>query len=358
MKNKKTTGEVDNPMKKRVHVSECTDTDVLAEDITNSYNAFILPRGTIINQYIVQKLTELGIEHVFVASRNVNGKPSYIDYHVFEKRYENSIKEMKQLVLEVIRGKRIDYNVISKIARTVTSAFEEPEHIIKCLSKVQDIDDYTYYHCINVSFYAMLIGGWLNLAREDIKTLIHAALLHDMGKTRIPNELLNKRDKLSAQEFEEIKRHAIYGYELVRDNIEISEEIKDVILMHHEREDKSGYPLCTDGSNLSIYTKIVAVADVYDAMTSDRAYKKALTPFDAFEEFLTVCRGCLDIHIVNTFIYNISRCYAGSRVLLSTGQAGSIAYIPPHCIWKPIVDIGSDFLDLSREKDVSIASMA
>lgn len=345
-------------MRKRVHISECADTDVLAEDIINRYGAVILPSGTIVNEYIVQKLAEFGIQYILVSKRKKNDEPSYMSYHFFEKKYESSIEEMKHLMLDIIRGKKIDYSVISNVANSVVSACEEPEHVIKCLGKIRDADNYTYYHCVNVSFYAMLIGGWLNLAREDIKTVILAGLLHDLGKARIPNELLNKKGKLSVQEFEEIKRHAIYGYEMGKDNPEISEEIKDVILMHHEREDKSGYPLHAGADDLSIFTKIVAVADVYDAMTSNRSYKKALTPFEAFEEFITFCRGRMDMHIVNTLLHNLSRHYTGSRVMLNNGQTANIAYIPPQCIWKPILDTGSGFLDLSREKEVSIDSMA
>lgn len=345
-------------MKKRVHVSKCTDADILAEDIANRYGAIILPSGTIMNQYIVQKLTELGIEYVLVSGRKENDRLSYMNCHVFEKKYENSIKEIKHLVHGLITGKKVDYTVLSRVTNSVISACEEPEHVIKYLSKIRDTDDYTYYHCLNVSFYAMLIAGWLNLAREDIKTVIHAALLHDVGKARIPGELLNKKEKLSAKEFDEIKRHAIYGYELVKDNPQIPEEIKDVILMHHEREDKSGYPLRAGGNDLSIYTKIVAVADVYDAMTTKRAYREALTPFDAFEELLTICRVGLDIHVVNALLYNLPRYYNGSSVLLNNGQTGKIVYIPPQCVWRPIVNVGEDFLDLSREKEIYISSLA
>lgn len=345
-------------MKKRVHISECSDADVLAEDIVNSYGAFVLPSGTIMNSYIIQKLAEFGIEYILVFSKKESSKLSYMNYRIFEKKYEKSIEDMKHLVLELIKGKRINYTTISKITNSIISALTEPEHIIKCLLKIRNTDDYTYYHCVNVSFYSMMIAGCLNLSRDDIKTVIQAGLLHDLGKTKISNELLNKKEKLSVLEFEEIKRHTIYGYELVKDNPQISEDIKDVILMHHEREDKSGYPLHAGRDDLSIYTKIVAVADVYDAMTSNRSYKRALTPFDAFEEFLTVCGSSMDMNIVNTLLYNLSRYYTGSKVLLSNGQTGKIAYIPPHCIWKPIIDTDSGFLDLYREKEIFIASMA
>ena len=343
-------------MKRRVHISVCTDMDVLAEDILNSGGVLMLPCGTSINQYIIQKLADLGIEYVWVTSDTE--QLTYTNSLNFEKKYEKNIEALKHLVLDMIRGKKIDHTVMSNITDSVISSLEEPEHVIACLGKIRETDDYTYYHCVNVSFYSMLIAGWLNLSRDDIRTVLQAGLLHDVGKAKIPNELLNKKEKLSEQEFDLIKRHTIYGYEMVKNDPKICRYIKDVILMHHEREDRSGYPLQADGEELGLHTKIVAVADVYDAMTSQRPYKKALTPFEAFEEFMTVCRGRMDMHIVNTLLYNLSRYYTGSRVLLSNGQTGNIAYIPPHCIWKPIVDTELGFLDLSREKEVFVTSMA
>jgi len=342
--------------KRRVHISECMDDDVLAEDIINLNGMLVLSANTVFNQYIIQRLADYGIDYVWVSSIQKEDLP-YKNYHIFEKKYEKSIKEMKQLILDLIKGKKVDYAVIGNITKTILSAWEEPEHVIRCLGSIRDSDDYTYYHCVNVSFYSMLIAGWLNLAKDDVKTVIQAGLLHDIGKVKVPGKLLNKEGKLSGREFEEIKRHAIYGYELVKGTAELSEEVKDAILMHHEREDKSGYPLKAGGDDLSIYTKIIAVADVFDAMTSNRPYRKALTPFSAFDEFLTICAMRLDINIIKALIHNLSRYYMGSSVLLSNGQTANIAYVPPHCVCKPIVDTGSGFLDLSREKELSIVGM-
>ena len=162
---------------------------------------------------------------------------------------------------------------------------------------------------------------------------------------------------MTNEEFDEIKRHAIYGYEMVKTDKHLGEEIKEVILMHHEREDKSGYPLGVGGQDLSIYSKIVSVADVYDAMTSNRPYRKALTPFDAFNEFITISKNNLDVSIVNILTSRLSSYYTGSKVLLNNGEIGNIVYIPPHCIQKPVINVGKDFLDLSKEEDISIIKM-
>ncbi len=341
-------------MKKRVHISECTDADILAEDLTNSQGVLLLSCGTIVNDYIIGKLAELGIEYLLIADKMENKECSFADYHFFEKKYDNCVDVIKHLILELAKGKKIDYEVLNEVTDLVVSAGQEPEYIIKCLGKIRCADEYTYYHSVNTSLYTMMIASQLNLGREDIRNVIWAGLLHDLGKAKISNDLLNKQEKLTVADYEEIKRHVIYGYELIKDEDQIPDMIKEVILMHHEREDKSGYPFRISGDDLSIFTKIVAVADVFDAMTSNRVYKKALTPFDAFEEFSAVCIGRLDIHIINSLLSSLLKYYTGSRVLLSNGQYGNIAYIPPHCMWKPVIDTGLSFLDLSTVKEVTI----
>ncbi|NLM47232.1 MAG: HD-GYP domain-containing protein [Epulopiscium sp.] len=342
-------------MKKKVHISQCAELDILFEDIVSQYGTLILPKGAVINEYIIQKLKEFGIEYVYIFDRN--REKIFPDYESFEERFDENIDKIKYLMNEIIRGKKLDYNELNRITDDVIVAWDNPEYVMNYLKKIHDKDDYTYYHCINVSFYSALIASYLKLPKEEIKTVIQAALLHDLGKVKIPLELLNKKEKLTVEEFNEIKKHAVYGYEIVKNDDEILDAIKDVILMHHEREDKSGYPLGLSGEELSIYSKIVSVADVYDAMTSNRPYRKALTPFDAFNEFVNISRNNLDIRIVNILTSRLSSYYTGSQVLLNNGEVGRIVYIPPHCIQKPVVSIGKDFVDLSKEDNISIIKM-
>ncbi len=129
------------------------------------------------------------------------------------------------------------------------------------------------------------------------------------------------------------------------------------MLMHHERDDGSGYPMGLTRDNINNYAKIVAVADVYDAMTSNRPYKQAMTPFNAFEEFFAVCRSRLDMNIVDVFLANLAKYYVGCEVALSNGGTAKVAYVPPQCPWNPIINVNSGFIDLSIEKELIIVEM-
>jgi len=203
----------------------------------------------------------------------------------------------------------------------------------------------------------MLAGKWLNLDGDSIRTVIKAGLLHDIGKMKIPVEILNKKAQLSEEEFEEIKKHTLYGYNMAKETKRFSEEVCRAVLSHHERMDKSGYPFGIGCEKIDIFSKILAVADVYDAMTSDRVYKKRDTPFRVFEMFKTEGVKNFDPKIVNVFLNNVSVYYVGSKVFLNTGETGEIAYIPPQSITEPVIRIGQEYIDLAQDRSRSILCM-
>jgi putative nucleotidyltransferase with HDIG domain len=192
------------------------------------------------------------------------------------------------------------------------------------------------------------------LLNKDL--LFTAAVFHDIGKTKIPIEILNKKARLSDEEFEIIRKHALYGYEMIKSTGCIPNDVCKAVLLHHEHEDKSGYPFGFGGGQLGLYEKILAVADVYDAMTSDRVYKKRATPFEVFEMFKTVGIGIFDIDVLNVFLKNISTYYTGMKVLLSNGETGEIAYVPPHDITNPIVVVNANYIDPAQQ-NIKIISM-
>jgi putative nucleotidyltransferase with HDIG domain len=230
--------------------------------------------------------------------------------------------------------------------------------MVLCLNKVRSIDEYTYAHSLNVALLCSLLGSWLNLDESNIKRLTSCGLLHDIGKSKIPREILNKPEALTPAEFEEIKKHPTLGYKILEKNIAISKDVALGVLMHHEREDGSGYPLGLESSQISYYAKILAVVDVYDAMTSNRVYKKRQPPFDVLElyesEYLTKC----DTGIMLTFLKHISSYYVGNIVKLNDGTEGEIIYINQNRISKPLVRLSnSSVVDISMHPHLKIVEM-
>ncbi len=232
-----------------------------------------------------------------------------------DSKYEDESIAVKDVVIEQILnriclGRKIDIHKLDMICESLYSEIHKNSYVEKCLNDLRNADIYTYNHSLNVSFYAMLIGKWMGFSRTKIKEIATAGLLHDIGKIIIPYEVLNKKGRLDSKEFETIKMHTIYGYNIVKNMKGISEDICSAVLMHHEREDQSGYPLNLKSNQINIHTKIIAVADVYDAMTSERVYKKGVKPSEAFEMFRTEGLKTFDISIVHTFLNNLMPYYS------------------------------------------------
>ena len=222
---------------------------------------------------------------------------------------------------------------------------------------MKEKDQYTFTHSINVALYSMLIAKWLELSEKQITGVIQAGVLHDIGKTKIKPEILNKKGPLLPEEFEQIKQHPIYSYQIIKDIPQISKKTLAGVIMHHERENGTGYPLGVSGKHIPLYAKTIAVADVYDALTSERVYKKRVTPFETFREFEKIGYGEFDVKIMLTFLANIANFYIGSKVKMNTGEIGEIVFVPPYSISKPIVSCGGKYIDLAKDPSYAIEEM-
>ncbi len=237
------------------------------------------------------------------------------------------------------------------------SKVNENREIVSCISEMRAAGDYLYTHSINVALLSMLLGKWLKYDYLRLKSLVTSAFLHDIGKSRIPSEILNKPGTLDENEFAEIKKHCVIGYKLAESFPGMDEDILKGILQHHEREDGSGYPFGLRGDRIHEIAKIIAVADIYDAMTSNRFYKERACPFDVIDYIEKDHLGTLDHRITSTFLKNIASYYIGEHVILSSGDTGEIVYINPYHISRPIVKCGDKYVDLSAERSVKIAEM-
>lgn len=194
------------------------------------------------------------------------------------------------------------------------------------LHNMRQIDDSTYAHSVNVALICRLIGKWKNFSEKDMDTLTLCGLLHDIGKSKIPNEIIGKPGKLTDSEYEEIKKHPVIGYNLVK-NLDIDQRIKNAVLLHHERFDGKGYPLGLTSNEIDDFTSIVSIADVYDAMTANRCYRDGLCPFEVIAIFEKEGLTQFNPKYILTFLDHIANTYINNEVLLSDGSSGKIVLI-------------------------------
>ncbi|MCX7903230.1 MAG: HD-GYP domain-containing protein [Caloramator sp.] len=340
--------------KRMIDICSCREGDKLALNVVTDSGTTVVTEGTILNKYIIDKIIKLGIRKIYIYEDNVDYNNDYVS---FKNEYSKNVDSIKSILTDLAAGKKLDLSLVSEISSEIKKHIDQKDNIIKFLSTLKAFDQYTFNHSLNVAFYSMLLGKWLGLKSEQIDDLIKAAVLHDIGKVKIPEEILNKKGKLSEEEFEIMKKHPVYGYEIALENQKLSFDILKAILLHHEKENGSGYPLKVRGDRIPLYAKIIGICDVYDALTSERVYKGRMSPFDAFKIIEMDGYELFDVKFMLTFLQNISNYYIGTDVVLNNGDIGQVVYINPRNISYPIVKIGADYIDLLSNKELKIVSL-
>lgn len=210
--------------------------------------------------------------------------------------------------------------------------------VFDMLHNMRPVNDSTYAHSLNVAIISRIIGKWLHFSNEELDTLTLAGLLHDIGKTKIPDEVLNKDGKLTDEEFQMIRNHPKYGYDILKSQ-PLNSHIKKAALMHHERCDGSGYPMGLTMEEIDDYALIIAIADVYDAMTAARSYRAPLCPFEVIAEFEKDGLQKYKPKYILTFLENIANAYQNNRVMLSDGTSARIVLLNHRRLSKPLVQL-------------------
>lgn len=329
-----------------------------AEVVFNKQGNVMLWDGVALDGNTIQRLKNVGVDEIYVQLDEPQ-EMSGFDYSQdspehFKIEYEHDLNSTKQLFQAISSGRNIDVEAANTIVGSIVHKSESNRNIIDTITQVRSIDEYTYYHSVNVSMLSMIIGKWLRLDEYHIRNLTQAALLHDVGKTRIPLQILNKPGKLTESEFNEMKRHSEYGYSIVKNSAEISPEVAKAILTHHEKEDGSGYPMGITGNKINLYSKIITVADIFDAMTANRSYKSKDTPFKVFELMQHGSFGILNPIVLKVFLDNITTYYIGSKVLLNTGEQGNVVFMNKSNLSRPVVQVDDRYIDTSVSKIVRI----
>ena len=280
------------------------------------------------------------------------------EFHEFQLGYLSTVELLKKTLHEII------YNhaevPAQELIMSVSNLYSPRNTIIELfdmLYNMRTLNDSVFSHSLNVALISRMIGRWLKYDKHDLDTLTLAGLLHDIGKCKIPEEILNKPGKLTDEEFAEIKKHPKYGYDLLK-NLNVDSRVKKAALMHHERCDGSGYPSGLDEDLLDEFAMIVAVADVYDAMTAARAHRAPLCPFQVIANFEQDSFQKYPTKILLTFLKQMANTYQSNRVVLSDGRGCKIVYINSNALSRPIVQFDDNTcLDLSKHRELYIKAL-
>lgn len=306
----------------------------LTKNIINSIKKLDIYSLYIIDEYSSEEIEdiikpELRVKAISVIKETFTDIERVATVHKFEKR---SMKDYSKKEQEY-------FNSINDIAEELLENVLSSHNVLLSLVDIKSMDDYTYAHCVNVAIISIVFGMSLNLRRRDLLYLCIGALIHDVGKVFVPQEILQKPGKLTPEEFEEIKKHPKLGYDFIRNSYNISAHSKLIVLQHHERFDGLGYPEGISGDKISYLARIVAIADVYDALTSDRPYKRAMCPSIALEYLMSNAGTLFDFNLVNVFCKIIIPYPKGTMVKLSNGDIGVVEKTLPNFPLRPIVKI-------------------
>ena len=295
-----------------VPIDEAAEGMVLGNAMFDLSGRILIGAGVELNAAYIERLQEYGFSGV------------YIDDEISKGIEVASIisPKLRQEGMECL--KRGDLDECKKICASLVDEILSKEYISLDMMDLRSYEDHTYAHSVNVAVICTIIGLGMNLGKKELENLTLAALLHDIGKQTIPLEILNKAGRLTKDEFDVIRNHSVASYDMIKDRWDISAEVKAAVLFHHENVDGSGYPKGIQAKDMTLNTKILHVADVYDALTAKRPYKNPYSPLEATEYLMGGCGIMFDLKCVDTLLKFVPIYPKGTTVTLSDGREAII----------------------------------
>ena len=319
---------------------------ILGDNLYNNFGDLMLARGTALTADYVKSIERLKYNGVYI--EDDISKDIQIINVINDSIRAQTVKGIKDVFIHCEKGssevKTDIKNAKLQIENIIDQIFAN-KHLMVNMIDMKVFDDYTYYHSVNVAVLSIVLGVALGMEREELCHLGFAALFHDIGKVFVNKDVLNKDGKLTPTEFEEIKTHSLLGCNHIKKGYGVSNTSYVGILDHHEKYEGGGYPNNLVGEKISWYGRIIAVADVYDALTSDRPYRKAMLPSDAMEFIMASTMTQFDPVIVEAFVKKIAPYPIGTCVKLSNGLTGIVIENYEELCMRPRIRIFKDTQD-------------
>ena len=341
---------------KQIAVNAATENMVVARDVIDENGRVLITAETTLRAETLRQLVNHEVTTVWVHVTEEESAPS-----------NREILAVQDLVSAATRLKMI-YSVqnafynrdgiavhLNHLQETIDSIIEEMasrEDLFIYLNDIRLKSDYLFLHSVDVSLFAVALGLSMGLPNDDVRCLGMGGLLHDFGKTRIPKHILDKEAPLTIEEFRRVKEHALIGYNILKLESSVDYRIMLMALQHHERCDGRGYPWGISESEIHPLAKIVAVADVYDALTTDRVYRNRIAPYEAIrmmDDDNQYDRGVIQAFRRITVPYHI-----GTGVRLDNGLAGAVVRINTLDTARPVIWTPQGMLNLIEEEEISI----
>lgn len=313
----------------------------------------LVQRGSILDNYVIDSLLKMGVMMVYIQSGeetagdieksiSPQARKQIERLHTDDRSKVELSDSVKTRVAEGIQF--IYSNTESKeladttnnIASNLMNAINSTDAIAVDISALKTSDEYTFKHSVDVATMSMVLAKQQGLSQKQIYEIGVAGLLHDIGKTKIPLDILNKPARLTDEEFAVMKQHPVFGYRMIKGRDEFSNEICMAVLQHHEKMNSKGYPVGFPSDKITQYARILTIADIYDALVTERPYKSAFSQREAVEMIMSMT-GELDLTAMKSFLESMILYPVDSIVELSNGEKAKVVKNNPHYILRPTV---------------------
>ncbi|MGP4073105.1 HD-GYP domain-containing protein [Piscibacillus sp. B03] len=350
---------------------------LLLKDVTGKTTYPIVPKNTVIEPIHIKVLSDFQVPYVEVANRLVNGDPyqpeevdpkkikkeddstrsknhskelSFFDYYV------NAVKQTKEMFKSWEEHPHLNLKEIREIVIPLVRDNDLTIETIIELHHYNDKHDYIYHHMVANSVISGFIAMRLHYEQSECLQVALAAYLSDIGMVKEGAHVYKKDGVLSEKEYERIQQHPIISYRMIEQEVYLSRQVKLAVLQHHERLDGSGYPLGVKKDQLHPYARIIAVSDMFHAMTSERLYRKKQSPFKVIEEMLNDYLGKLDMKVVEALVQAIVYFSNGTKVRLTNNEIGEIVFVDDKHPTRPMVkkDADNEIIQLVQHQNLYI----
>ncbi|WP_408956153.1 HD-GYP domain-containing protein [Natroniella sp. ANB-PHB2] len=307
-------------------LSSIEEGSVLAKDIYSSNGNILLKEGSLLTKDIIKKLKGYGITHVYVKTNlTKNIKPKRL---VKESTKKLAVTTAKKYItafntenISINKSKKekklFNQEELLDIIDELLNDIFNNENLLVNLRDIRKLDDELFFHSTNVTILSLIIAKILNYHKKELRPLGLGAFLHDIGKIKIPSEILNKKGKLSDKEFEKVKEHSAYSYQTLISSPNIPEISAIIAHQHHEKCDGSGYPLGLSKEDIHPFSRIVTIADIFDALQNNRSYRNALKNKEIIKHLTSMTKNNqLDNEIIKKVLNYLVPFPSGSRVRL------------------------------------------
>ncbi|MGP4107792.1 HD-GYP domain-containing protein [Virgibacillus sp. L01] len=350
---------------------------VLLKNVTGKSNKPIIPQHTVLTEEHINLLEKFLVETVDVSAKLADGeafKPKFVhkeevkqkeepskeqNAELFEDHYRNAVSNYKKLFIKWQNNVAIDMPEVRNILIPLFERMDDISMAVYTLHHYADKKDYIFHHSIAVGILSAYLAKKMGFEKGEWLQVGLAGSLSDCGMARLDNTIVTKTGSLNFSDYQEIKKHPTYSYRFIEKIPTITKEVKLAVLQHHERMDSSGYPIGLSKENIHVYSRIIAVCDIYHAMTCERLYKEKQSPFNVIEKLQHDQFSKLDHQVVQIFIKSLANFSIGTKVILSTNQSGEIVFVEDRYPTRPMVrmDESNEIVALKNESTLFISEI-